>query len=304
MTNIKDIDLNLLHIFVVLMEELNVSSTAKLVGLSQPAVSYALNKLRNTFRDDLLVRGSRGMIATPKAKKLLPSIKKSLVSLEEALIDADSFELLHAEGEIRVSATDYFEHLLIPRVIKTIANESPKVRILNENAPGYFPRADLEKGATDLCVAAFFEKLPEGFYKQKLYEESFVGIARKNHPLLEKKSFSLKDFASEYHVSITIKGDKMHPVDAELKVAGLSRHISVEAANLMSAGSIIASSDCIMAVPSRVAAYYQRSLPISTFELPFHLEKFEISQIWHARVHSDPLQKWFRKTLKKACEKY
>lgn len=302
MRNITAIDLNLLNIFVVLMEEQNVSRAAKRVHLSQPSVSHALGRLRDYFDDPLLVRGSKGMVATPKAFKLIDPIRLHLQGLNKVLTNQRPFVAATATGTIRVSGTDYFEHLLLPKLIPSL-KAAPYVNVYTENAPDNLPKPQLEDGRLDIAIAAFFGRLPEGFYKQKLYDESFVGAARKGHPILNKKA-SLQAFVSYPHIVVSLKGAHKHVVDLELKENGLERRIAFSVSNLLSSGPLLSSSDCIIAIPRRVAKHFAKNFQIETFELPIKIPQFDIVQIWHNRMQSDPLHSWFRRQIKEACKDY
>lgn len=300
--NIKKIDLNLLSVFSALMEEGNVSKVALRLGMSQPSISHALNRLRRDLNDQLFIRGPKKMIPTNRALEIFEPIQKHLQAIEELLLGTAPFDPSKAQGIIKVSSTDLFEQVHYPKIQKILAESAPNLGMLCLNVPRSFAKEELENGMLDIAVAAFFEELPNNFYKQTLYREEFVGVARAGHKI--HRNPDLKNFTSYPHIVVSHTGNMKNEVDSILAKSKLKRHVSICVSNLLSPGPILKDTDCVMVCPKRIAEKFCQDYGIKIFKLPIKLKPFEVVQVWHGRVNHDPLHQWFRAQLSQLCKEY
>ena len=298
---LKDFDLNLLLVFKAIDRERNVSRAARELGLTQPALSQALARLREQLKDPLFVRSARGMVPTPKATELSPKIHRILETLGATLADAREFHPAQAERLFRLATTDYFELLALPALSAVLAREAPGVQIQTRSSDGILPKAELESGQLDLAIAGFYGDLPEGFYRQKLFEDDFACLVRRGHPLAAKKAraISVNDYATHRHAMISPQGDLKGRVDPLLAKQGKRRQISVALEGFAASGWIVARSDLVLTGPRRLLEIFASELPVKLLEEPFGLPRISVVQVWHARNHEDAEHRWLRTQIQK-----
>jgi len=294
--NITTKDLNLLNIFVVLLEELNLSKAGKRLGLSQPAVSHALSRLRNDFDEVLFSRASKGMVPTNRALELEPIVRRLLSDAQKIYIN-ESFNPLSASGSVVIAGTDYIDFLLLPYLMAKIATTAPHIQIITKTVMTKNPRVLLERGEADIAMAGFFPSLTGELYKTKLFDESFVGMARKGHPIFAAKAVSIEQYCNYQHILITPHGTMEGVVDEALADLGCRRNLSVGVANFQTPGRIVQNSDLILTGPKRLINAFEEDLGVRSFKLPFQVEGFTVNQIWHERTHLDPLHQWVREQI-------
>ena len=298
--NIKNMDLNLLKVFCALYERPHVSEAAKTLGLSQPAVSHALNRLRESFDDPLFVRSSKGMIPTARSLEIGPKIVKLFKELDDNF-EKKIFDPSTDEGIFKIKGTDYFEQAILPQFVNSLRNDAPDVRLISQSTQGVLPVLELEKGLCDIAVAGFFGKLPNGFYQQKLFTDSLVGISRKGHPYLKNKN--LKEFLKWPQMVISPEGKLEGLMDKNLALQKKSRTVITSVSSFMPSGWIVQDSDILLALPCRLALQLTQLLNLTMFELPIELPSIQVVQVWHESVHLDSRHQWMRKKLFDICQK-
>jgi DNA-binding transcriptional LysR family regulator len=295
--NIKNKDLNLLLLFKVLFEELNVTAAAERMALSQPALSHKLNKLRHEFADPLFVRSARGLTATPKAIALAPAVLTLVSSLEAFYQDSQSLDFLQQQSRFYLYTTDYIESLLLPKLLNRLMALAPGVQLVTRNTMGLLPRQELERGECDLAIAGFYTGLPQTLYQQQLYQEDFVVLLRKQHPL-SAAPLTLQAYCQAQHIVTTLTGDLDGIVDKELAKQGLKRHICAGISSFMAPPALVLHNDvlltCLRSV-AEAAVAQQPDLHIQPCPLP--LKTVQISQIWHSRCQDDLLHQWLRRQI-------
>ncbi|PON11566.1 hypothetical protein C2W62_44150 [Candidatus Entotheonella serta] len=179
--NLYTIDLNLLVVFDALMTERSVTAAAAKVGLSQPAMSNALSRLRVVFDDALLVRTSIGMVLTPRAHELIGSVRQALQHIQDALQPQAPFVPAQAQQTFTLAATDYAELVLLPYLMQYLATAAPGVNINVILIGPIFPKVGLENGSIDLLLVPFPD-VASGLHTQKLFDERFMCLVRADHP--------------------------------------------------------------------------------------------------------------------------
>ena len=287
------LDLNLLRIFEALANERNATRAARQVHLSQPAFSHALARLRRALGDPLFVRTPRGMVPTPRALELEPVVRDVLARV--ALItERTDFDAATCARAFRIATTDYYEHIAFPRLAAELVRSAPRATIVSRPTGGELPRTELEEGSVDLAIAGFFGALPAGFYQQKLFDDTFSCVVRRDHPVVRKR-LSLAQYTKLPHVLISPGGDLRGVVDEALTAAGARRHVAVAPSSFLSAGRIVADSDAVLTAPRRVAETYCRELPVRMLPPPLSLPGFTVVQVWHERQHRDDAHTWLRR---------
>ena len=298
--DIKNKDLNLLNIFDVLMLERNVSRAAKRLSLSQSTISHSLGRMREMFGDELFVRVPRGIVPTPKALVLAPKIEALLKAAQLLFDEGEAFDPMKAEGTIRLATTEFFEHIALPKLIPMLREKAPNVVLRSMSTQGQLPKEKMEQGLIDIAVAGFFGDPPEGFSQELIFEDDFLGVVRKGHPILKTKK-TVHDYVNYDHILISPQGDLVGVVD---KILGKKnpRRVVAGISNFLTPGWIVADSELILTAPSRLVNIFTKTLPVQPFELPFKSPNISVMQVWHERTGNEPLYKWFRGLIKNCCD--
>lgn len=271
--NILTFDLNLLRVLDVLLRERNVSRAAERLALSQPAVSNALNRLRDLLDDPLLVRVGRTMQPTPRALELEAPIRAALRQIEESLGEGSRFEPARSRQRFRIALTDYAEMLLMPRLLARLAEQAPGVRIDVQHLSPRLPAEALEKGEIDLALGRF-EALPPRFAGVCWMSETLQLVARRDHPQLQA-GLDLETFLRLRHLWVH-GGQTRGMVEQWLGEHGLAREIVYTTPNYLQAAHIAAGGDLVAVLPTRLARYFAGLLPLQLFDLPFALGPFDL----------------------------
>ena len=289
-------DLNLLVIAAALYRHKNVSKTAEELGLSQSAVSHALARLRDQFKDPLFVRTSKGMAPTEYARKIQNEILEILQRAELLASRQEKFEPLHAEGRVTISSTDYFEIVVMPKLLQTLSSEAPNLQVSLRPTRGDLPKRDLEEGGTDLAIAGFYKDLPEGFYQSKLYLDQFSCAVGQKHPLFKSKTLSEDQYFLSRHALITLQGDFRD------KSKGKVRNIVYGSYSFTGMAWVLQNSDLILTAPTLLLKEYQRYFSLRVWESPVVKGAIDIRMIWHAQTHKNPLHSWIRDKIREICK--
>lgn len=289
--NLSGVDLNLLPMLDALLEERHVTRAARRLGLSQPAASRALGRLRQLLGDPLLVRGRAGLVLTPRAETLRTPLAKLLRELAGLVSEPPSFEPATARGTLRIVTEDYISTVLLPRVLQALWQEAPKLDLDVEARPADL-RGQLEAGAVDLAIGVFAEPAA-GFQRQALFGERFVCVVRRDHPQVRRK-LTLARYAALPHALIGTgeRGDS--PVDRALAREGLKRRVALRLPHFLAAPLIVAGSDLVLTMPARLAEQMVALAPLRLLAPPVELARFRFSQLWHERRQNDAAHAWFR----------
>jgi DNA-binding transcriptional LysR family regulator len=293
--NLSVVDLNLLVALDALLVEKSVTRAARRVGLSQPAMSNALARLRALFADPILVRAAKGMVPTPRADGLAAPIREALSTVERALAPP-AFDPRTAHRTFTIATVDTNEVELVPKLIARLATEAPAVDVrVIPPARGANPTALLESETADIAVMAVKPVGPP-LRAEAWYRERFVCIARKGHPALRGR-LTLPRFCALAHVLIAPYGNPGSYVDDALARLGRRRRVAARLSSFLSAPVLVAESDLIATVGSRLARRAAAWLPLQILDLPLRLPEVEIGAIWHPRVEHDAGHRWFRELL-------
>lgn len=292
--NLGAVDLNLLTALEALLAERNVTRAAARLGLSQPATSHALGRLRALFDDPLLERVGGAMKPTARAEALGPRVAAALGAVRAVLGPPADFDPSKARGVLRLSASDFLQVVVLPPLVQRLAVEAPGIDVVIQ--PGArLMQSGLVAGDFDFALAPL-ASAQEGICSEPLFPDRFVSVVRKGHPLLRGR-MTIERFAAAQHAFTAPAGTSGGIVDQRLAKHGMSRRVMLQAAQFLVMPYIVASTDLVITLPERVAALFQRSLPLVAFAPPLELPPFTISLVWHVRSERDPLQSYLRRTL-------
>jgi DNA-binding transcriptional LysR family regulator len=293
--DLRRYDLNLLVTLEALLDEGSVSAAARRLNLSQSAVSAALERLRHVFSDPLLVRVGNGMQATPFARRLQGPIKTALASVSLALELPRQFDPARAKLGVRLGITDYIGLMFIPKLYATLAREAPGVTLDILPRPPEDSLAQLQAGQIDIAV---FVTPPEGrdLFSERFLEESFELAMRAGHPLARARLTPAR--LVEYpHVSITAHVGSAGIVDRALAERGLRRQVPVSVAGFATTFALLADSDLVAIVPSRIARQQAPRFGLVVRRLPIPVPDYAVHLAWHQRTAHDAAHRWVRERL-------
>lgn len=286
--DIRNIDLNLLTVLEVLLQEQSVTKTAARIGRSQPAVSRALARLRETFDDPLFVSAGRNLVPTPRAEELQVSLTAVLLDVRN-LMTPVRFDPATAANTFRITAPDATVHLMLGKFLARVATEAPSMNVTISSAAGS-QLAALEAGDIDLAVDTFIDT-PPGFHRLSLFESPLVAVVRDGHPALDDV-FDIGAFSAWPHVWVDTATSRV--LDAQLAQRGINRRVSVRVSSFFTGAVTVQQTDCIMIVPEEVAARAVEMADLAILPLPVAMPRLTLDQLWHPRRQHDPSHIWLR----------
>jgi DNA-binding transcriptional LysR family regulator len=295
--NLSSVDLNLLAAFDALAKERNVTLAANRLGLSQPAMSNALARLRRLFNDPLFVRTVAGMQPTPYAQQLQEPISRACELLDAALrIDAGFDPATTTRKAFNFYLSEIGEVVFLPKILLGLQKRAPGMVVKVSRVPENGPQAAMEAGEVDLAIG-IFPGLKAGFYQQRLYGDRFVCIARRR-PGQVRKSLSLEEYAGAAHAVVASTGTGHDTaVERILWKQRLHRRIAVTVPHFMALPTIVAQTDAIATIPARMAAALQGHANLEVLDTPVPFPRMEIRQHWHERYHHDAANRWLRELM-------
>jgi DNA-binding transcriptional LysR family regulator len=292
--NLRSVDLNLLPILRALLEEQNVTRAANRVGLSQPALSHALERLRALFSDPILERIGQRLVLSRKAERLHGPLVEALRHLE-GLLALPRQDLRKIEQTVSLCVADYGLALLLPAFWPRLQDCAPALTVAAVPWTNTKYTLDLlVRGDCDLAVSTF-GPLPVDFRRLRLGREEYVGIARKGHPVTHAPT--LEAFVAASHVVFSNEGSLRTLVDDALAAKKRQRHVVLAVPSFMAVPSIVASSELIALVPRGVLLAAGQGDGLATFDPPVPVHGFDIELVWHKRRDDDEAVRCVRDLL-------
>ncbi len=293
--NVSDLDLNLLRAFDAIATEGSVTVAGERIGLSQPAMSNALTRLRQLFDDPLFVRTPRGMRPTPFAQQLAQPVREALRLIQTALQQHAGFDPRSSGHTFRLFMSDIGEMVFLPGLLECIKHDAPGVKIEVVRIPIKDVHTALEAGDIDLAVG-FLPGLVTGMRAQPLFREHYACLLRTDHPVIGAK-ISARQFREAAHVLVSYAGTGHQVIEETFVAEGLGGRIAVRVPHFLVVPMILARTDLVVTVPSRVAAIFARLGNFKVLKLPLHMPNFEVRLHWHQRFHQDPANRWLREAM-------
>lgn len=288
------VDLNLLVVLDALLTERHVTRAAGRVGLTQSAASHALARLRALLDDPILVRGARGqLVATARAQAIAPRLRRSLDDLAIALRGEPAFDPATARRTFRIASVDYAELVVLPQLLERLARDAPGVDLWVVPMPDDAAVA-LAAGEIDLAIGVWPGRLwPAGIFQKKLFDDHFRCVVRAGHPMAKQK-MTLARFCELPQLLVAPRGTPGSFVDTALEKLGRSRRIALAVPHFLVAPHLIAASDLVATLATRVARVFAEPFGLVLLPPPLELPGFTHSLVWHERAHHDAGQRWLR----------
>ena len=300
-TNPRLVDATVLMIFLGLMRHRKATRVAQDMGMTQPAISHALKRLRTLYRDPLFLRKAYGLEPTAVARELEPKVRRILRLINESLQDPPAFDSENGEILLRIGGFDYELATILPPLVADLTKSDQFVQIVGLPLSSDAALRALVNGTVDLALG-FFEMAPgrssASFVQEFLYREHYVITGRREHPLFQKTP-SLEEFARESHLLVSPRGLVKGMVDHVLQARGLQRNVVSTVPSLFPALAILEQSDLVAFLPSRVAEMNRRRFNLAFAPLPVEGGDFPICAVRHARDAHNRLHLWLLAQLRK-----
>ena len=312
------LDLNLLRVFQALLEERSVTRTGRRLGLSQSAVSHALNRLRHVLADELFLRGPEGMRPTVRAQEIAPRLHEGLRQLQLALAPT-TFDPARTRRRFTIAASAYTTAILMPHVISAIREAAPLAELRLQRASGAMGE-DLMSGRTDLVLGGFGRSTP-GYEREALFSESMVWAFRADHPVALAGQLTLEALAATPHV-VMASGDEDQAVDGRVNEgglerrviwddrgaleevmarAGLRRTVALTVHDVHSALAIVSRCDMAALAPRRQLKAFAGQYQLRWFDPPYPTAEMQVEAVWRRELGESPPMVWLRRLLREAA---
>lgn len=290
----RRLDLNLLVALDALLAERNVTRAALRLRISQPALSAQLARLRDIFSDQLLLPGQRGMNPTARALELQEPLRRALDEVRRVTVTGRGFNPADASLTLTIAASDYVQVAVLLDFTLRLRKEAPGIRIAIRTIDGAAVGGQMERAEVDLALMTA-ETAPQNLRRRLLFEENYKTIVRRNHPRI-RRTLTLEALAGEDHVVVSPRGGSFSTaIDVALSAVGVTRRVALSAASFLFVPEIVARSDFIAFVPSRLI--HNRANRLAIFEPPIQVPGFAISLLWHDRTHDHPAHSWVRNKI-------
>ena len=294
MTHLEGVDLNLLPPLAALLEERHVTRAAERSGLSQPAMSRALARLRQLLDDELLVRAGSGYVLTPRAERIEGRLAGLMPQLE-TLFAAEVFDPATAEEHYRLAATDYALLLFLHQVAREVNKLSP-YSALRIESPRDAVFDDVLHGRLDLSF--YVAAPPAAFSRELLFEDISVCVMSTDHPLAKRKRLTLDEYLRGSHLVIDIIDGDQPLIAQRLRALGVARRAAVTVPQNAGAPSALPGTSLVATLNKRLVDRYVDDPALAVVAAPAELEPFQYFMFWHPRLDNDPAQQWLRDTIR------
>ena len=290
-------DLNLLVVFDAVARFGSVSAAAQHLALSQPAVSHALNRLRKAVGDPLFTRAGRGLVATPRAAEMMPTVR-GLIATAQNMASPVRFDPGTAALTFRIAASDYAAYTLVPALMRLLRAKAPGLRLNIQPANGAVTD-DLALGQLDLSFWGTSPP-PAPLHHSVLFHEFYQGVACRCHPIFQhNRDVGLIDYLNYSHAVVSLKAPGANAIDLALQALGHTRRVALSSHSFAGNLAALAGSDLISSLPARLCQRLDQNL--RRFDLPLAVPSYGYGIIWHERTQNSAPHQWLRQTIADAA---
>jgi DNA-binding transcriptional LysR family regulator len=286
-------DLNLLIVFDAVMQDRSVTRAGNRIGLSQPAMSHALNRLRYMLKDELFIRTPEGMVPTPRAELLAQPLRNALSEMQLALEPA-AFDPASSDRRFLLTVNNYSAVVIVPPLVAAVSAAAPAVRLDLRPSGTLDVVEQLDRGDLDLTLGSTGSP-GERFNAAPLLEDAFVMVMRRGHPASRRK-LSPAAFAALPHLEISSSREDTGFIDRWLGERRLARRIGLRAPYL-SAAPILVQSDLVATLSRRIAQEFVRNHPLQICMPPYQSPSVPTIMLWHRRLDRHPAHRWLRDVI-------
>lgn len=288
-------DLNLLRVFLMLMEERSTTRAADRLGITQPALSNSLSRLRDLLHDPLFVRERYGMMPTERALEMAPVILDAMGKLDELVLGQQGFDPAKAQQTITIAPNSYVEYVLIPSVVARIREIAPGIRLRIIPYGNDLAETGVVSGTTALVLGRIVDP-PDNLVVQHLFNESLACVVRADHPEIGKM-LTKEQYEGLKHVNVLPPGRMRAGLFQALNRQGLKREVAVSVTHFLAVPELISVTDYCATLPSRICHRLADNPKLKVLPPPVDLGTFPVEMGWHARYRSDPAHQWLRELI-------
>jgi len=292
----KTIDLNLLPIVVALYDELSVSRAARQLGMSQPAVSKALRRLRETFDDPLFVRGPSGIVPTPRARAIVRAARPHLQHLHEDLLKGERFDPATSTRAIVLGLSDIAEMAFLPSILAHLRVHAPKCPVTTVSLSHAQLAAELESGEVDAAAGYYPSLAQRNFRSRRLSRHGFACLTREGHPLWKSRMTVAAYLAAE-HIVVRREGRSQEMLERFIERRKMRRKVAMYTSNVLSVPFIVMDTDLVATLPYAVVTRFASITSKVAAALPPFDLTYELKVHWHRRFDKEPRSIWLREQL-------
>jgi DNA-binding transcriptional LysR family regulator len=293
--HIDDFEFTEIRLLAELLELRKLSAAAARLGLSQSAASHALARLRRRVADPLFVRGNGGFYPTPYGERLGAAARAAMNILLDGFASDEPFDPAATARRFNIYLSDVGQMVFLPKLLAFLHKQAPQAALRACPIPLDQPGAALASGEVDLAVG-FFSNLTAGFRQSMLFRERYVCVVRSDHPNF-RTGMSVEAFAASPRALADASGMAHAVVEAELKKHGLDATPQLTVPQFMVLPLVIANSDLLVIMPSRLAKAFSQLVSIKVLRPPLPLRPYDIRLYWHERFHHDSANRWLRRSL-------
>ncbi len=288
-------DLNLLPVLVTLMEERNVTRAAERLGITQPALSNALNRLRDMLHDPLFIRERYGMRPTQMAEELVPVIAASLATLDDVILGQQDFDPSQATRLFTLAPNSYVEFVLMPAIVARLRECAPGIRLRLIPFGNDLTETGAISGTTDMVLGRISDA-PDNLVVQHLMDEGLACVVRADHPEIHN-ALSSAQYESLKHVNVLPPGRMRAGLFQALEQRGLKRQVAISVTHFLAVPEIIAVTDYCATLPDLICHHLAKDPRLNIFPAPVDLGTFPVEMGWHVRYRHDPAHRWLRSLI-------
>jgi DNA-binding transcriptional LysR family regulator len=306
--NLRNLDLNLLTVFDAVISEGNLTRAAVKLGMSQPAISNALSRLRKLVDDPLFMRTAQGMVPTTKARMLAEHVRRALDLVQAGLHrskTSEGFDYSSSTRQMTIVAEDYATVVLVPRFMNWLSQAAPNIRVRLRSDPiNAALTTKLDEGSVDMAVR-YRTSSDRKLRFRHLVDDEFVCMVRRDHPSVEE-SLSLNQYLALSHVvygRLGRRGLQNSIVDREIKRLGATRKVALQVPGFHAMPVVVQNTNFICTLPRRIAQAYGTDFHLKILKPPLNLERLPLYLVWSKATDSDPAHKWFRDSFCELCQR-
>jgi DNA-binding transcriptional LysR family regulator len=302
--NFRTLDLNLLRVLDEVLSEKSLTRASRNLAMTQPAVSNALKRLRDVLGDELVIRSGYGVVPTPFAERIWPSVRQALAQLQLSLGAAD-FNAAQSQATFVLAMADATAAELMPSLARTLREDAPGIRVRVLPLLTRDPRKLLASEDIDLACGYFPAVLADlskvAFEHQRLFDGEYVCVMRKGHPLAKPKALTLDAYCAADHLLVSFSGKPFGFVDEALAAQQRKRRVVMTVNQFFTAGRVVAQSDMLTVLPRHFVSVANAAGDLVQRALPIDVPTVHVDALWHHRKSADAAHAWLRQAIVRAA---
>ncbi|WP_194723187.1 LysR family transcriptional regulator [Noviherbaspirillum malthae] len=298
--HISRVDLNLFTVFEAIYTEGSVTRASQKLNLTQPAISHALNRLRQMFDDPLFVRQGHAMVSTPLARSIIDPIRRSLRSLEVTLNGVHAFDPASTQKRFNLALRDVLESTILPPLMLRIRKHAPQVDLAASHVERRELETELAAGTLDAAIDVLLP-LSSDIMHTRIYQDSTVVVARRGHPDIGG-SLDLDTYLKQDHILASSRRRGLGLEDFELSRFGVERRVQLRCQHYFAACRVVSQTDMLLTMPGRYAHVANEQFGNQILPFPLDVPAFDVFLYWHANVDGDPANVWLREQIMQSAQ--